>query len=323
MKSTVIIPNYNGIDYITDCLDSVLKNAPCEIIVVDNASTDGSFELLQSQYGEKIRLIRHKKNTGFSYAVNSGIKAAGTPYVILLNNDTIADPDFVSELEKAIESNDKIFSAGAKMISMHDHDKIDDAGDFYCALGYAFARGKGLSPEKYDKPCDIFAACAGAAIYRKELLDKEIGLFDNTHFAYLEDIDVGYRAKIHGYRNIFAPKAMVLHAGSASSGSRYNEFKTRLTSRNSVYLIYKNTPALQLILNAPFLIAGFFVKTLFFTKKGLGKTYLTGLVNGVRLCRTEKAKNKKVRFNSKNLTHYIRIQLELWANMFLLLSNAK
>ena len=96
--------------------------------------------------------------------VNQGIQASTTPYVILLNNDTRADKAFIHELEKAIEKDVRIFSASAKLISLHDMTKLDDAGDYYCALGWAFARGKGKAPALYEKEDRIFAACGGAAI---------------------------------------------------------------------------------------------------------------------------------------------------------------
>lgn len=161
------------------------------------------------------------------------------------------------------------FSTSAKMLSMKEPEIIDDAGDFYCALGWAFARGKGMDSGRYTEPSKIFAACGGAAIYRRDVFAK-IGYFDENHFAYLEDIDIGYRARIFGYQNGYCPEAIVYHAGSGASGSRYNAFKVDLSSRNSIYLIYKNMPLLQLILNLPFLLLGFLVKTLFFIKRDLG-----------------------------------------------------
>jgi GT2 family glycosyltransferase len=196
------------------------------------------------------------------------------------------------------------------MVQFHERTRMDDAGDYYCALGWAFGRGKGGLVENYDEPVDIFAACAGAAIYRKKMLES-LGYFDENHFAYLEDIDVGYRARIHGYRNVYAPKAVVYHVGSGFSGSAHNSFKVKLSSRNSVYLAYKNMPFLQIILNSPFLLLGHLVKWLFFLKKGLGKDYVQGVKEGFTLCKRE----RKVRFLWKNLPNYCLIQLELWLNM--------
>lgn len=319
-KSTIVIPNYNGIKYIEACLESLLigTDTDFEVIVIDNASSDGSLELVKKKFPQ-VHLIENSENTGFDKAVNQGILASKTPYVILLNNDTRVDRCFVHELEKAMAQSDKIFSASAKMIALHEKDKLDDAGDFYCALGWAFARGKGKNPNLYNESCKIFAACAGAAIYRREIFD-EIGFFDEEHFAYLEDIDIGYRAQLYGYHNIYAPKAIVYHAGSATSGSRYNAFKTRLASQNSVYIIYKNMPLIQILINLPFLLVGFLVKTLFFMRKGLGKEYVLGLVNGIRLSFSEKGKKHKVVFSMKRINCYMRIQCQLWYNLWRMVS---
>lgn len=319
-KSTIVIPNYNGINYIRPCLESLYGGTTkeIEVIVVDNASTDGSMELVRDKFPQ-VRLIINQENTGFSHAVNQGIRESTTPYVILLNNDTQADFSFVHELEKVMDNDagGKIFSASAKLISLYERDKTDDAGDYYCALGWAFARGKGKPPDRYNRDCDIFAACAGAAIYRRELLgENQIGLFDEEHFAYFEDIDIGYRAKIYGYRNRFAANSIVYHAGSATSGSRYNSFKTKLASRNSIYIIYKNMPLLQIIMNLPFLAAGFLIKTLFFAGKGMGKEYAAGLAGGVRLCMSDAARKHRQKFDAVNIGNYVSIQLALWRNLF-------
>jgi len=308
---SIVIPNYNGIKFIKNCLQSLEEQTSKEfdIIIVDNASTDGSLELIKQDFGY-VKLIELDKNYGFCKAVNEGIRSADSDYVILLNNDTEADKGFVEELVKAVSRSNQIFSCSAKMLQLYHKELIDDAGDYYCSLGWAFARGKGKAATEYTKDSDIFAACAGAAIYRKSVFEK-IGYFDEEHFAYLEDIDVGYRAKLYGFRNCYAANAVVYHAGSGVSGSAHNEFKVRLASRNSIYLIYKNMPILQILLNLPFLLAGFMIKTVFFTKKGLGITYVKGLIKGIKMC----IKSKKVKFKVENSGNYVTIQLELWANM--------
>ncbi len=316
-KISIVIPNYNGEIYLRDCLESVRRQEGADpvVIVVDNGSTDGSVALLEKEYPE-VRLIRFDTNTGFCGAVNAGIKASdGMDYVILLNNDTVIDPHFTRALSDAMTLDEKIFSAQAKMLSMRDHSIMDDAGNYYCALGWAFARGKGKKDRPaYNEKKEIFSSCAGAAIYRKSVLD-EIGLFDENHFAYLEDTDIGWRAKIYGYKNIYAPSAVVYHVGSATSGSVYNLFKVKNSSRNSVYIIGKNMPILQKIINLPFLIPGFLVKSLFFAKKGWGKEYIKGIRKGVTLSRQGKKEGKKVKFEMKNLPHYFGIQLSLWASI--------
>lgn len=308
--TTVVVPNYNGISYLENCLASLYAGTRIpKVIVVDNGSSDGSEHIAAEKF-PYVHLIRLSENTGFCHAVNVGIQAADTEFVFLLNNDTKVEKNCVEELEKVMLASERTFSAGAKMINMKFPEKTDDAGDFYCAFGWAFARGKDKPVTNYEKSGRIFASCGGAAIYRRKLFEK-IGLFDEAHFAYLEDIDLGYRANIYGYKNVFAPKAEVLHAGSAVSGSRHNAFKVSLSSRNSIYLIYKNMPVLQVLLNLPFLLVGFLIKTLFFVKKGLGREYIKGLKKGFELSFSEEGRNKKVRFKAGHIPAYFWIQLEL------------
>ncbi len=280
IKTTIIIPNYNGLSFMEPCFESLKEQTvrDFKVLVVDNGSTDGSVEWLKEH---RIPSIFLKENTGFSGAVNTGIRAADTPYVLLLNNDTRVEPGFVAAMERAMDQSPKIFSVSSRMIQMYHPELLDDAGDMYSILGWAYQRGVGRSSELYQKSCRIFSACAGAAIYRRAVF-HEIGLFDELHFAYLEDIDVGWRAKLYGYDNVYCPDAAVYHVGSGTSGSRYNSFKVRLAARNCIYLNYKNMPGWQLLLNAPFLLAGIFVKYLFFVKNGFGGDYVSGLKEGIR-----------------------------------------
>ena len=228
--------------------------------------------------------------------------------MLLLNNDTEVDKNFVGEMLAAIKRHKKAFSCSARMICYHDRNKLDDAGNYYSALGWAYARGKGKDIHSFEKEGRIFASCAGAAIYRKKVFEK-IGYFDEEHFAYLEDIDVGYRARIAGYDNIYCPAALVWHVGSGTSGSKYNSFKVKLAARNNVYLNYKNMPCLQLIINAIPIAAGIFVKYSFFRKLGFGKDYLEGLKEGIRTAK----KCKKVAYRPERLKNYLAIELELLA----------
>lgn len=315
MKSTVIIPNYNGMKFIENCMKALEKETSTKyhICVVDNGSTDGSREWIEENC-PYAQLISLKENTGFCGAVNAGIEASRTPYVILLNNDTEVEFGFVKALETALETEKNSFSVSAKMVDMYDKSILDGAGDLYCALGWAFALGKGKKvKDNYTRPQEIFSACGGAVIYKREIME-EIGMFDQNHFAYLEDCDLGYRAQIWGFRNYYTPNAVVYHAGSGVSGSKHNEFKVTLSSKNSVYLIYKNMPVLQIILNLPFLFMGFWVKYLFFIKKGLGNTYSKGIRTGIKLCCSEEGRRKKVLFSWNRFPNYVRIQWKLWIN---------
>ncbi len=307
MKVTIIIPNYNGCHFMEPCLASLKKQTykDYQILVVDNASTDGSVEYVKEHYPE-IEVIALKKNYGFSKAVNVGIRRSTTPYVILLNNDTTTDPYYIEEMVRTIEKSPRIFSVSSKMIQMYHPELIDSAGDLYTLTGWGVCRGVGRPVSNYTETDEVFSACAGAAIYRRQVFQK-IGLFDEKHFAYLEDIDVGYRARIFGYRNLYCPTALVYHVGSGTSGSKYNSFKVRLSARNNIYLNYKNMPLLQLMVNFLPLFAGYVLKYAFFIKIGFGKDYKDGILEGLRTRKTL----RKVPFRMMRLRHYMRIEKDL------------
>lgn len=313
MDVTVIIPNYNGKHLLKTCLDSIKAQSRADFVtmVIDNGSTDGSVEYIRREY-PWVKLVERDRNYGFCNAVNTGIHMSETGYVLLLNNDTEADKDFVKELYHAITRDRRIFSVSSKMINYHHRELMDDAGDMYSIIGWQFQRGVGREEKYYQAPAAVFSSCAGAAIYRREIFER-IGYFDENHFAYLEDMDIGYRAKIYGYRNLFCPSAVVYHVGSATSGSKYNEFKVRHSSRNSVYLNYKNMPLIQLILNFPALVSGWLVKWLFFVKIGFGTTYIKGLLEG--FCTLNRV--KKVPFCKRHIKNYIMLEIELIRNLFL------
>ncbi len=312
------------------------------VLIVDNGSADGSVQWIEENLpgfvrirpGEKlpaeperrktdsgcqgcpIYLMEMGENTGFSGAVNAGIRASCTEYVILLNNDTEPEPDYIRELEKAMEGSPRIFSVSSKMIQLYEKRLMDDAGDLYTVIGWAFQRGVAQRSSGFTRPRRIFSACAGAAIYRRAVFD-EIGYFDELHFAYLEDLDVGYRARIAGYENWYCPEAVVYHVGSGTSGSKYNPFKVRLAARNSVYLNYKNMPLLQLAVNALPLAFGYAVKIRFFSKRGFGADYRAGLKEGFSTLK----KCRRVPFRVRNLGRYLRIEWELIVNTFIYASD--
>lgn len=323
-KVTVVIPNYNGIRFLAGCMESLAAEQEVpgtprfKILVVDNHSTDGSRQLLKENWSgtekTEIEKIFLDENTGFCHAVNLGIKKSDTPYVILLNNDTKVLPGFVGNLYRSIQKRKNTFSVSAKMLMWDDPELLDDAGDQYCVFGWAYGRGKGKRACLYDRAAEVFSACGGAAIYKKEIFDR-IGLFDERHFAYLEDLDMGYRARIFGYRNFYEPKAAVIHYGSASTGSRYNEKKTVLAAENNVYVIFKNMPAGQRILNLPFLLAGFMIKFLFFSRKKMGRLYLKGLWRGLKKSLSREGRAKRIAFQGENLGNYLKIQFRLYANI--------
>lgn len=303
---TVIIPNYNGRRFLEPCV-AALKRQKCrnfQILVVDNGSTDESAKWLREH---EVPTIFLETNTGFSGAVNAGIRASDTPYVLLLNNDTEPEPGFVGELLQSIRRSKKIFAVSSKMIQLHHRELMDDAGDMYSIMGWAYQRGVGQSSAGYNRPCEVFSACAGAAIYRREVFE-EIGYFDEKHFAYLEDIDVCWRAKLFGYHNRYCPAAVVYHVGSATSGSKYNDFKVKLAARNNIYLNYKNMPLPQMIVNFLPMAAGIAVKYGFFKKIGFEKAYVEGVREGLATMKN----CRRVAFRRRHFVNCLAIQWELF-----------
>lgn len=313
---SVVIPNYNGLEYLKKCLEALANQSikDFDIIIVDDASTEKNIEDIIKGY-ENITLIKHDENKGFAASVNDGIKASKSDYVFLLNNDAYPESDCIENLLKALkESSYDVFSIQCMMISAKNRELIDSAGDFFNIFGYARSRGKDKKIEAYNKPGEIFSACAGAAVYKREILER-IGLFDETHFAYLEDVDLGYRARIYGYINKYEPLARVYHEGSATSGSRHNEFKVKLSARNSILVRYKNQTVLQKIVNFPCTQIGILVKLIYFSTKHLGSAYRAGLKEGCALKKDEKVRNSKLKFDNKMRRKALKTEFELIKNI--------
>jgi len=165
---SVVIPNYNGIKYLEHCLEALEKqrDVAFETIIVDNCSQDGSASLAKEKFPQCCYLSLDQ-NYGFCRAVNEGIKKAAAPFVVLLNNDTEVEPEFLKNLLDCISKDERIFSVEARMMQYHRRELIDSAGTSYSALGWASANGKDKTKEKFLTSRKVFAACAGAAIYRK------------------------------------------------------------------------------------------------------------------------------------------------------------
>ena len=309
---SVVIPNYNGEKYIVNCLLSVFAQeySNLEIIVVDDCSLDKSQALLKEF--KNIQLIVNQCNSGFAYSVNRGIEAANGEYILLLNNDVVLTHDFVEKISLSAVNKEKVFSVSSKMIRFKERDLLDDTGDFMNLFGWGWKRGDGMPVRFFKKPDRVFSACAGAGLYRSSVF-QEIGLFDENHFAYLEDIDIGWRALIEGYENRYEPRAVCYHIGSATTadGERHSNFKVKIAARNNIYIIYKNMPALQIIVNSPFLVFGFTIKYLYFQRKGYAGEYRAGVKEGLQKMR----KLKRVKVKRKNIQNYLQIEMKLTVNV--------
>lgn len=315
MKVSVVTPNYNGEKFLKTFFESLDNDCELigEVIIVDNGSVDGSKDYIRNtSFSFPVVLIENTENLGFAPAVNQGIRKARYEYIFSLNNDTEVRKGSIRALVELISSDSTIFSVQSKMLQYKNKELIDDAGDEYNLLAWTKKTGENCPSEEYLQVREIFSACAGAAMYRKSLLE-EIGMFDDNFFAYMEDVDLAIRSHIHGYKNLLCPDAVVYHIGSATSGSRYNEFKVRLAARNNVWVVYKNLPIPLKITNFIFLFLGFLIKYLFFVRKGFGSTYLAGLREGFS---TRSEKITKVKFRAGNTKNYFKLEYRLIINTF-------
>jgi GT2 family glycosyltransferase len=248
---TTIVVNWNGRAYLDKCLSSLLAQTclPQEIVLVDNGSTDGSAEYVEASYSG-VRVIRLPENLGFAAANNLAIRQSSGAYVALLNNDAYAESDWLARLVEAAESGPRVGMCASKMVFAHQPDVLNSTGVCVDRAGIAWDRRGGEADDDHEKrPVEIFGACGGAALYRRAMLD-EVGLFDEDFFAYMEDVDLAWRARGVGWRCLYVPAARVYHAHSAT-GVEGSPFKSFQLGRNKVWLLAKNYPFKQLWMYAP------------------------------------------------------------------------
>jgi GT2 family glycosyltransferase len=238
---SIIIPNWNGARHLPICLNALRQQtySPLEIIVADNASTDGSRALLARDYPE-VHMIALPENQGFTGACNAGLRQAQGAYVALLNNDTEADAGWVAAVVRAFERHPDAGLVASKMLLFDRRDHLHTAGDFYRVDGQAGNRGAWqLDLGQFDHEMYVFSACGGSAAYRRTMLD-EIGLLDDDFFFSLEDIDLAWRAQLAGWRCIYTPAAVVYHHLAATGGGETASF---YDGRNAIYVLVKDYPA--------------------------------------------------------------------------------
>ncbi len=240
-RLSVVIPNWNGKRFLGPCLDS-LRAQTCsaiEIIIVDNASTDGSQQFVKTAYAE-MRLIELPQNRGFTGACNAGMREAAGEFVALLNNDTEVEKDWAAQVIHALDAKPAVGIVACKMLMHDQRERLHTAGDFFAIDGSAGNRGFGeIDHGQYDRGDYVFSACGGAAVYRRGMLE-EIGYLDDDFFFLLEDVDIAWRAQLAGYAVWFAPGAVAYHHLSATGGGKTASY---YDGRNSIWLIAKNMPS--------------------------------------------------------------------------------
>jgi GT2 family glycosyltransferase len=236
---SIVIPTWNGGHLIEPCLESLQQQTyeNSEIIVVDGGSHDGTRELVNNRF-PSAKLLALPRNRGFAGNVNAGLRHAGGEIVCLLNNDAVADAQWVEQLVACIRDDPRTGSCASKMLD-HDGARLDSAGDLLGANGLAWQRGAGeLDLGQYDTSTHVFSACGGAAAYRRDMLN-DVGILDEGYGSYLEDVDLGLRAQLRGWQCRFEPTATVRHIGSATGGGSLASFHV---ARNSIRLIARGFP---------------------------------------------------------------------------------
>lgn len=239
---SVVVLNWNGKPHLRGCLQSLRRQEirETEVILVDNGSRDGSVAFVKKSFPE-VRVIENRSNLGFCAGNNVGIRAARGRLIALLNNDTEVSRRWLKSLKDAAASHPKAGLFASRMLIFDQPELIDSAGDLFHTAGFASKRGwREHDGPRFHKPCPVFGACAGAVLYRRDMLE-DIGLLDEDFFANGEDVDLSFRAQLRGYACRYVPEAEVFHKGGATIGRSARWFY--LMRRNQLWVAIKNMPA--------------------------------------------------------------------------------
>ncbi|NJL93901.1 MAG: glycosyltransferase family 2 protein, partial [Anaerolineae bacterium] len=236
----MIIPHWNARALLDTCLPPLQRQTypDLEIIVVDNASSDGSAAYLKAHY-PTVKLIELPENRGFTGACNAGMRAASGEFIALLNNDTEVVPGWAAALVNGFARFPDAGMLASRMMLFDERDRFHTVGDSYRVDGQPVNRGVWEQDTgQYDRAEYVFSACGGASAYRRQMLD-DVGLLDDDFFFSLEDVDLGWRAQLAGFRCVYIPEAIVYHMVSATGGGVTASF---YDGRNLLYVLLKNYP---------------------------------------------------------------------------------
>lgn len=283
----IIIPNYNGAALLPPCLNALRAQTRQDflITVVDDGSRDTSLDLLARCYPD-VQVIRMPYNRGLAAAVNAGLRATRAPYVVLLNNDTEADPHWLAALIGALERYPQYAFAASKLLLHSDQRRIHSTGDYYRPNGVPDSRGV-WQPDRgqYDALSEVFGPCAAAAAYRRAVLHQLADgqqILDEDLIMYCEDVDLNLRARLHGQRTLYVPTAVVYHRLSATGGGNLASY---YCGRNFALVWLKNMPANHLWRSLPALLrsqAGFVVHSLWHVREPAARARLRGQFASLR-----------------------------------------
>lgn len=272
-RVTVIIVNYNGLDCLKLCLTALKRQRfkDFKVIVVDNGSRDGS-QAWVKRYQNEVLLLEMGYNSGFSKANNAGLSLVEGDYVALLNNDAIAHQDWLYNLVASLDAApDRVGSAASKMVYYDRPDRIDRAGDGYSYVGAGLLRGRGAPASEFSRSEMVFGACAGAALYRRQMLEELKG-FDEDYFLIYEDVDLSFRAQLKGYQCLYVANAVAFHMASYSIG--YDSAISVYHGHHNIERVFlKNMPAKLLLASLVPHLLYVLLAGLFFALRGNGVVY--------------------------------------------------
>jgi hypothetical protein len=313
IEISAIVLNYNGRRWLARCLDALAaqQGAPAfETIVVDNASTDGSAELVRDRY-PGVRLIEIGSNRGFAGGNNAGARAAGGRWLAFLNNDTVAASDWLQRLHAAAIAHPDCALVTSRIVRMDAPGTLDSAGDGYIRAGGAFKRGQGMPLAAYARSEEVFGACGAAFTIRRDLFE-ELGGFDETFFMVYEDVDLSYRARLRGHRCWYAADAVVQHAGSGTLG-RVSPAAVFYGQRNLEWTWIKNTPWPLLLASIPAHVTYSCGGLLHYARRGLLGSALRGKIAAVSgLARMLRARRQVQRARTAPLADLSAVMERRW-----------
>lgn len=277
----VIVVNWNGLRHLEACLSSLVEQTHphFEVVMVDNGSSDGSVDFVRARF-PSVRIIRNEENLGFAAGNNVGIRQIESALIATLNNDAWVEPNWLEELAAAMASDGRVGMCASKMLFARRPDVINSTGICVDRLGIAWDRRGGVPDDEGLAPEEIFGPCAGAAMYRRELLE-DVGLFDEDFFAFLEDVDLAWRAQWRGWRCLYVPTARAYHAHS-STAVEGSPLKRHLLGRNKVWTLIKNYPWPQMAFYGPLICLYDFLSVAYGMKSPNGIHSLRGRLASLR-----------------------------------------
>ena len=282
MRIAVVIVNWNGGACLHECLQAVAsqERRPDRVVVVDNASGDGSLESALGAF-PFVEPIRLAANVGFAAANNVALEACGDcDWLALLNPDAFPEPSWLGSLAAAAERNPGHAAFASQLRSASDDRVLDGTGDVYHVSGLVWRAGHGMPLPAAEGPREVFSACAAAALYRRDAL-VEIGGFDERYFCYLEDVDLGFRLRLRGHRCLYVPEAVARHVGSSTTG-KGSAFSTYHGHRNLVWTFFKDMPASLLARYLPQHVVLNLVSVLWFVARGQPRAILKAKWDALR-----------------------------------------